>query len=110
MRTNYEAILLGLPHGEQRRSNVRKMQDTAREMTVSGKGSLTEFVNHLEEQISPGVLEGDAPLMGEQQNAVTLMTIHGSKGLEFPAVILPDTSTPPKTGSSGHHEIGRAHV
>jgi ATP-dependent helicase/nuclease subunit A len=103
VRTNYEAILLGLPHGEQRRSNVRKMQDTAREMTVSGKGSLTEFVNHLEEQISPGVLEGDAPLMGEQQNAVTLMTIHGSKGLEFPVVILPDTSTPPKTGSSGHH-------
>ena len=53
------------------------MMDTARAMTQSGKSGLAEFVRYLDEQSSPGVLEGDAPLMGEMRNAVTLMTIHG---------------------------------
>lgn len=103
VRTNYEAVLLGILHGEQRVSNVRKMMDTARAMTQSGKSGLAEFVRYLDEQSSPGVLEGDAPLMGEMRNAVTLMTIHGSKGLEFPVVILPDTSSPPKSGGNEFH-------
>ncbi len=108
VRTNYEAILVGLSHGEQRRSNVRKMVDTAREMTIAGKGSLSDFVKHLEEQTTPGVLEGDAPLRDENRNAVTLMTIHGSKGLEFPVVILPDTSRVPGGGGDGHHVASHA--
>jgi ATP-dependent exoDNAse (exonuclease V) beta subunit len=35
--------------------------------------------------------EGDAPSLDENANLVTLMTIHKSKGLEFPVVVLPDT-------------------
>jgi len=97
--THYEGILFGLPHGEQRLRNIQKLLDTARDMTQSGKLNLHEFMQFLEEQRSPGVLEGDAPLMGEQQNAVTLMTVHASKGLEYPVVILPDTSTASQSGS-----------
>jgi ATP-dependent helicase/nuclease subunit A len=75
------------------------MLDTAIDLASSGKGHLFEFVQFLEEQSTPGVQAADAPLMGEERNTVTLMTIHASKGLEYPVIILPDTSAQP--GSSG---------
>ncbi|MBI5931844.1 MAG: UvrD-helicase domain-containing protein [Chloroflexi bacterium] len=86
-RTGFEAILTGLPNGEKRRANVQKL------LTVAAKSqrvSLGEFNTYLRDMVEAEAREGEATL--EPQNAITLMTVHASKGLEFPVVVLADCS------------------
>jgi ATP-dependent helicase/nuclease subunit A len=93
-RTGYLAVLTGLPDGVRRRANVLKLLDKA---LSSGKITLSAFTAYLLDLSDREVREGEADL--EVGNAVTLMTVHASKGLEFPVVILPDTSRRLMTGS-----------
>ncbi|MFP6584651.1 MAG: UvrD-helicase domain-containing protein, partial [Candidatus Hydrogenedentota bacterium] len=98
--TQFEAILLTMPHGQQRVNNVRKILDLAREMSRNGRPHLYQFVRYYEEQTTHKVIEEDAPHYGERSNAVSLMTVHASKGLEFPVVILADMSASANSGSN----------
>ncbi len=86
-RTGFEAILTGLPNGEKRRANVQKLLTVAEK---SQRVSLGEFNTYLRDMVEAEAREGEATL--EPQNALTLMTVHASKGLEFPAVVLADSS------------------
>ncbi len=85
--TNYLAILTGLPDGDRRRGNVEKLLQLAEE---SGKTTLGKFSRYLEDLSTREAREGEAQL--ELGNAVRLMTVHASKGLEFPLVVLADAS------------------
>ena len=83
-RTGYEAALLALGQSEAERLEnldslceaVREYENAAEEPTLSG---------FLEEV----ALVSDVDRYDENADAVTLMTIHSSKGLEFPVVFLP---------------------
>ncbi|NWF67502.1 MAG: UvrD-helicase domain-containing protein [Chloroflexi bacterium] len=86
-RTGYLAILTGLPDGARRRANVEKLLDKA---DSSGQITLGAFQQYLQDLTTREVREGEAAL--EAAGAVTLMTVHASKGLEFPVVVLPDAS------------------
>ncbi|MBI1319031.1 MAG: AAA family ATPase [Candidatus Hydrogenedens sp.] len=86
--TNYEAILHALPMGLQRASNVRKLADVAG--TLSASMSLRGFTRYLDELRSRAIREGDASMQPSESGAVTIMTVHKSKGLEFPVVFLGD--------------------
>ena len=86
-KTNYLAILTGLPDGARRRGNIEKLLHLAE---ASGKITLGKFSQYLTDLSAREVREGEAPL--EAHNAVRLMTVHASKGLEFPLVILADAS------------------
>ncbi|MDE2749821.1 MAG: UvrD-helicase domain-containing protein [Chloroflexota bacterium] len=86
-KTNYLAILTGLPDGARRRGNVEKLLELAEE---SGKITLGKFSRYLVELSAREAREGEAAL--EPGNAVRLMTAHASKGLEFPLVILADAA------------------
>ncbi len=68
---------------QQRLANIEELLTVAREFDEQsgGQGRLEEFL----EQTS---LAGDTDAWDEQSDRVTLMTLHASKGLEFPAVYL----------------------
>ncbi|MCY3780060.1 MAG: UvrD-helicase domain-containing protein [Chloroflexi bacterium] len=86
-KTNYLAILTGLPDGPRRRGNIEKLLHLAE---ASGKITLGKFSRYLADLSTRELREGEAPL--EAGNAIRLMTVHASKGLEFPLVILADAS------------------
>ncbi|MCY3914383.1 MAG: UvrD-helicase domain-containing protein [Chloroflexi bacterium] len=81
--TNYQAILTGLPDGDRRRGNIEKLLELAED---SGKITLGKFSQHLADLSAREAREGEVPL--EPGDAVRLMTVHTSKGLEFPLVVL----------------------
>jgi ATP-dependent helicase/nuclease subunit A len=84
-RTGYLATVSGLEHGSQRRVNIEKLLEAARQ---AGRSGLPDFSAYLESLLKTEPREGEAPL--EANNSVRLMTVHKSKGLEFPIVVLPD--------------------
>ncbi len=89
-RTGYMVTISGLQDGERRRVNVEKLLQVARDAGVS---ELATFGAYLEDALRQEAREGEAPLEGG--DAVRLMTVHRSKGLEFPVVVLPDLGRAP---------------
>ncbi len=85
--TQYLAILTGLPDGGRRRGNIEKLLQLADD---SGKITLGRFSQYLDDLTTREAREGEAALHAE--DALRLMTVHASKGLEFPMVILADAS------------------
>jgi ATP-dependent helicase/nuclease subunit A len=83
--TGYLATVSGLEHGSQRRVNIEKLLEAARQ---AGRSGLPDFSAYLESLLKTEPREGEAPL--EASDSVRLMTVHKSKGLEFPIVVLPD--------------------
>jgi ATP-dependent exoDNAse (exonuclease V) beta subunit len=109
--TGYDAILLAGRHGRQKVSNLRKLLDLAEGFSKTRPPRLPAFVRYLEDVASRALREGDAPLPGEGEDSVTLMTIHKAKGLEFSIVVLADTarSTKGKTNMDAvrfHRRLG----
>ncbi|NJL32947.1 MAG: UvrD-helicase domain-containing protein [Chloroflexaceae bacterium] len=84
-QTGYLATISALPNGVQRCANVEKLIEAARRTSTT---SLGDFSAYLEELLNASPREGEAPL--EAAGSVRLMTVHASKGLEFPVVVLPD--------------------
>ena len=70
------------------RQNLNKLLEIIRTLEFEGQGSLFDIVTFLRTQIEDNAdeKEGERPDAG----SVQIMTVHGSKGLEFPMVILPD--------------------
>ena len=71
-----------------RRENIEEFLTSVAEydLATKGQGTLKEFVEKIVLQDSNDKVEKDK---GTSQNAVNLMTVHASKGLEFPVVYLP---------------------
>lgn len=83
--TGYLAVLTSLPDGARRRGNVEKLLDKA---DSSGQVTLGAFNQYLHDLSAREVREGEAAV--DVKDAVTLMTVHASKGLEYPLVALVD--------------------
>lgn len=86
--SGYGEWLLGRPRGRQRYANVGKFLDVARDFDRLRGENLYRFLRHLEQvQEAAGDIE---PAAASGIDAVRLMTVHQSKGLEFPLVLIAD--------------------
>ncbi|MFQ5808325.1 MAG: UvrD-helicase domain-containing protein, partial [Armatimonadota bacterium] len=88
--TGFLGALLAQFNGEQMASNVRKIIDLAAAFERGGLFSLHEFIGYLHDLIVTEQREGEAPVHGEEENVVKLLTIHKAKGLQWPIVVVPD--------------------
>ena len=86
-RTNFKEVSLFRTHGDQRVANIEKALQKARDFDKS-LHSFRYFARWLKDQCSSGTKEGESSLVEEDENAVRLTTVHKSKGLQFPVVIL----------------------
>ncbi len=88
--TGYEAVLLSQHLGLQHVANLRKAIQMADGFAHSRPATLAEFTHYLEDVAFRELKEGDSTLQSKGMGAVTLMTIHKAKGLEFPIVFIPE--------------------
>ena len=84
--TKYRYLLASMPNGQFWR-NADKLISDAHD---SGMISLNDFLSYVKNLNDSGAREGEAP--SDAIGAVRLMTIHKSKGLEFPVVVLADAA------------------
>ncbi|SEU03888.1 DNA helicase/exodeoxyribonuclease V, subunit A [Salinibacillus kushneri] len=86
--TGYYDFVGGIPGGKQRQANLRALYDRARSYETTSFRGLFRFLRFIERMEERGEDLGAARALGEQEDVVRIMTIHKSKGLEFPAVIV----------------------
>jgi len=94
--TGYRAILRSVRGGERMTRNVDKLLADAHRSRLVGLGDFLEYVQTLRDV---GMREGESPV--EASGAVQLMTVHKSKGLEFPVVALADAAYEPRPPAAG---------
>lgn len=78
----------GLPGGQQRQANLRALYDRARQYEATSFRGLYRFLRFIERMQDNGGDLGTARSLGEQEDVVRIMSIHKSKGLEFPVVFV----------------------
>lgn len=85
-RFELTSVLSLLPRGAVRLANIGRLQEIA----ATHGGNLAAFVRFVTRQIALELDETEAAVFAPDDDAVRLLTIHGSKGLAFPTVILGD--------------------
>jgi ATP-dependent helicase/nuclease subunit A len=95
--TGYRAILSTAPNGARMLRNVEKLLADAHRSRLT---SLPAFLAYIRTLRDVGLREGEAPADAQTSGAVQLMTVHKSKGLEFPLTILADASYEPRPRSA----------
>jgi len=88
--TGYLAYVAGLPGGRQRRDRLIRLHELARQFGHFTRQGLRRFLHFLENILENGQSPMRSGVQGGDENVVRIMTIHASKGLEYPIVILAD--------------------
>lgn len=77
-----------MPAGEIRRGNLDMLVEKAAAYEATSYKGLFHFVRYIERLKKYDTDFGEAAVAGEEKNMVRIMSIHKSKGLEFPVVFL----------------------
>ncbi|WP_437978044.1 UvrD-helicase domain-containing protein [Sorangium sp. So ce295] len=92
-----DRVIAALPRAQARLGNVDRLVSIARRRG----GSLASFVRWLDRRIRDEADEPEAAVFSPEDDAVRLTTIHASKGLDFPAVVLLDLNAEPRAAQPG---------
>ncbi|HSI67134.1 MAG TPA: helicase-exonuclease AddAB subunit AddA [Planococcus sp. (in: firmicutes)] len=89
--TNYYEMVGAMSNGKQRQANLRALHDRALEYEKTSFRGLFRFLRFIDRMRERGDDLGTAKSLSEKENVVRLMTVHKSKGLEFPIVFFAGT-------------------
>ena len=89
--TGYEEWCKALPGGEQRAANLRFLIAQAASFDAMELRGLFDFVRYIDQIRQREVDYGEANMLDENADVVRIMSIHKSKGLEFPVCIVAGT-------------------
>lgn len=90
--TSYPQMMRALPDGEVRLGNLRLLEKQAADLESVGVHGLSAFLRAVDRMEQSSEKSKAAGYTGFGGNCVSLLTVHGSKGLEFPVVFLCGTS------------------
>ncbi len=86
--TGYGVYAAAMPGGQQRQANLNMLVEKAVDFENTSYHGLFQFVRYMEQMERYKVDSGEVSLYGESADTVRIMTIHKSKGLEFPVVFV----------------------
>ena len=90
--TGYYNYVGLMPNGVQRQANLKVLFERAKQYETASFKGLYNFINFIEKlKLGSGDLSS-AKIIGENDDVVRIMSIHKSKGLEFPVVFLANTN------------------
>jgi len=87
-RTHYDLYVSAMPAGEKRKSNLNQLVQKAIAFENTSYHGLFQFVRYIEKLLKYEIDYGESATAGENDDTVRIMSIHKSKGLEFPIVFV----------------------
>lgn len=90
--TYFLDYVAGLANGTQRQANLHAFYEKAAAFEDSSFKGLFGFVNYIEKVMQQDNDLAEPVILAEDQNMIRMMTVHASKGLEFPVVYLMNTA------------------
>ena len=91
IKTGYMNYVSLMPNGNLRVSNLKMLFERAKQYESASFKGLFNFINFIDKIKFNSEDLTSAKIIGENENVVRIMSIHKSKGLEFPVVILAGT-------------------
>ena len=88
MDTAYYGYVGAMPNGVLRQANLRVLFQRAKQYEQTSFKGLFNFINFINKLRKSSGDMGSAKILGENEDVVRIMSIHKSKGLEFPVVFL----------------------
>ena len=88
-RTHMEAVFAAMAGGDKRRRNLEFLYETAASFEQGGRRDLSQFLAFLDAASQRGLQPEEG---GSAPDAVSILSIHKSKGLEYPVVFLSNLS------------------
>ncbi len=86
--TNYYNFASSSSNGELKTANLKLLFEKAKDYEKASFKGLYNFINYIDKISKSSGDVGSAKLIGENENVIRIMSIHKSKGLEFPIVFL----------------------
>ena len=89
--THYYTYVGLMPNGDLRQANLKMLFERAKQYETASFKGLYNFIQFMEKLHIGSNDLGSAKLIGENDDVIRIMSIHKSKGLEFPVVFLSAT-------------------
>ena len=86
--TGYYNYVSLMPNGILRQANLKMLFDKAKQYETASFKGLFNFINFIDKLKTTNTDMDSAKLIGENEDVIRIMSIHKSKGLEFPVVFL----------------------
>lgn len=87
-KTGYYNFIKAMPSGDRRKANVDMLKERAAAYENGSYKGLFNFIRYMEKMNKYEIDMGEASILSETDDAVRIMTVHKSKGLEFPIVFV----------------------
>lgn len=88
--TAYVDFVGAMPGGDVRQANLKALYDRARQYEEAGFRGLFRYLQLMDKMKEDGLDLAPAKVVSEKEDVVRIMSIHKSKGLEFPVVFIAD--------------------
>ena len=99
--SEFKTVIAATFDGAQRLANVEKLFSLAESFERSGAHTIRDFARYIRDFEAAGGRESEGQ-KDDSADAVRLMSIHQSKGLEFPVVVIPDLHRQPDVQNEWH--------